>query len=448
MKFPKIAGGCLAALLATLPAAATAAEIPLTLAAAVDLALRNNPALAAAGGRETGAWASLDRTGAEAWPQVRLESRYGHVSEVPVSQLPGLPLVPLAEQDVWVTTATLQQLVYTGGRLSAQVRQAGSGAEAARSARLRARQVAAFAAERAFRQLLAAQEESGVAAQNLAAAEEHLRVAGERLAARAAARFDVLRAEVQAEEARQETIRAAGNLLAARAALLQALGLAAGEYRALAPAVSDAERAGVEQLLAAAEAQRPDLQGLARQVAAAADGLEAARAERLPTLALAADYQLVTPESTTVFTRWSVGAIASLPVLDGGRAAARRGEAEAVLVQARAALEQGRRQVEAEVRQAAARADAAAAQVRVAARRVEQAEELSRLADVRFAGGVGTATEIADAKGTLAGARYGLVRAQADRGVADAEVALALGSMPAGEAAGGPRATAAGERMR
>jgi outer membrane protein TolC len=315
------------------------------------------------------------------------------------------------------------------------VRQAGDSAEAARASRLRARQLVAFGAERAFRLLLATQGETDVAAQNLAAVEDHLRVAGERFAARAAARFDVLRAEVQVEEARQEVIRAAGNIQVARALLLQALGLAAGDYRALPPPAAAPARGGVDELIAAAVRQRPDLLALERQLAAAEAGVAAARAERYPTLALAADYQAVTPESPTAFTRWSVGALVSLPILDGGRVGARRREAEAATVQARAALDLGRRQVEEEVRLAAARVAEAAAQVRVAARQVEQAEELSRLADVRFAGGVGTATEVADAKGSLARARFGLVRAEAEHGIAEAQLALAVGSVPAADPA-------------
>jgi multidrug efflux system outer membrane protein len=190
-------------------------------------------------------------------------------------------------------------------------------------------------------------------------------------------------------------------------------------------------RTGVDELIDSAVRQRPDLLALERQLGAAEAGVAAARAERYPTLALAADYQAVTPESPTVFTRWSVGALVSLPILDGGRVGARRREAEAAVVQARAALDLGRRQVEEEVRQAVARVAEASAQVRVAARQVEQAEELSRLADVRFAGGVGTATEVADAKGSLARARYGLVRAEAEHGIAAAQLALAVGSVPA-----------------
>lgn len=426
----------LAALLTAAPGATFAEELPLTLAEAVALALRSNPVLAAAEGRESGSWAAQDRVAAERWPQLQLESRLGHVSEVPATEIPGRDPVPLAERDTWVTSATLRQLVYAGGRVSAQVRQTGQTAEAVRATRLRARQQVAFGAERAFRILLATQGEVDVAAQSLAAAEDHLRIAGERYSARAAARFDVLRAEVQVEESRLEAIRADGNLLVARASLLQALGLAAGEYRALPPPTTPGvARPGVDELVAAAFRERPDLQGLERQVEAATAGVAAARAARYPTVALAADYQYVTPESTMVFSRWSVGALVSLPILDGGRAGARRAEAEAVLVQARAALETGRRQVEAEVRRSVARTASAAALERVALLQVEQAEELSRLADVRFAGGVGTAVEVADAKTSLARARFGLVRARADRGIADAEQALAVGSVRAGEAA-------------
>jgi outer membrane protein TolC len=342
--------------------------------------------------------------------------------------------VPLADKDSWVTTATLQQLLYAGGRVVSAVRQAEHGAVAARSARLRARQAVAFGAERAFLLLLAAQEETGVAAKNLAAAESHLQIANERLEARVAARFDVLRAEVQAEEARQEVIRADGALLAAHAQLLQALGIPDGEYRAVAPAQAPAGmsvRPATEALIGDARRLRLDLQALQAQVAAAEDGVRAARAERFPTLAVSADYLYAEPESRTLFSRWSVGASLSLPLLDGGRAAAKRDEAEAALVQAVAARDAHLRAVESEVRQAAARAASADAQVLVAERRLVQAEELLRLAEVRFSGGVGTATEVADAQASLARARYGLTRAGAERGIAAAELALAVGSTPA-----------------
>lgn len=416
------------------PAAAAGAELPLTLAEAVDLALRNNPALDAAAGRESAARAGIGRTGAERWPQLRLDSRVLHASEVAAIELPGVPPVPMAEQDTWVTTASLQQLLYTGGRVASLVRQAEHGAAAARSARLRANQAVAFGAERAFLLLLAAQDLTGAAARNLAAAESHLKVANDRLAARVAARFDVVRAEVQAEEARQEAILADGALLAAHARLLQALGVPDGAYRAVAqprPPAGTTGRPDAEALIADARRLRPDLQALEEQVAAAEAGERAARAERYPTLALSADYLYAEPESPTLFSRWMVGASLSLPLLDGGRATAKRREAAAALVQALAARDAQLRAVESEVRQAAARVSSAAAQFLVAERRVAQAEELLQLADVRFSGGVGTATEVADAQTSLARARYGMTRAGAEQGIAAAELALAVGSTPA-----------------
>lgn len=449
MKASRMVGACALAAFVAGSGVAAAAEVPLTLTQAVALALRGNPALAAAEGRESGARAALDRTGAERWPQLRLDSRVAHVSEVSEIQLPGSPPLALADEDTWVTTATLQQVLFTGGRVSSLVRQAGHGAEAARAARLRARQAVAFSAERAFLLLLAAQEEIAVAEKNLAAAERHLEVANERLAARVAARFDVLRAEVEIEEARQEVIRANGARQSAHALLLQALGLPDGEYRCVPP--PPAERPGLpgtEALLVAARRLRPDLLSLQSQVAAAEDGVRAARAERLPTVALSADYLYADPESRTLFSRWSVGASVSLPVLDGGRATARRAEATAAAVQAHAALDAQLRAMEAEVRQAVTRAASADAQALVAERRIAQAEELLRLAEVRFAGGVGTATEVADAQAALARARHSRTRASAERGIAAAELALAVGStatesVTTGAAAGGASSGAA-----
>lgn len=428
-KLMSVPGACFAIVVLAAAGTPCAAEVPLTLPEAVGIALQRNPSLREAEGRESAAWAGLDGTGAERWPQLRLDSRVARVSDVATIRLPGAPPVTLAEEETWVTTATLQQVLYTGGRLSALVRQAGSGAAAAQASRVRARQTVAFGAERAFLLLLAAQEEIVVAAKNLAAAESHLRVANERLAARAAARFDVLRAEVQAEEARQETIRAAAGRLAAHALLLQALGIPEGDYRAVAPPPSTDKpsRASPQELLDAARRLRPDLAGFRAQVAAAEAGERAARAERLPTVGVSADYLYAHPESRTLFSRWSLGASLSVPVLDGGRAAARRSEAAAALVQAGARHDAQLRAVESEVRRAAARAASADAQVLVARRRVAQAEELLRLAEVRFSGGAGTATEIADAQASLARAGYGLTWAGAEQGIAAAELALAVG---------------------
>ncbi len=64
----------------------------------------------------------------------------------------------------------------------------------------------------------------------------------------------------------------------------------------------------------------------------------------------------------------------------------------------------------------------------MAGKRIEQAEELLRLANVRYAGGVGTAMEIADAQASLTRARQGLTSARAERGIAEAELRLAVGA--------------------
>jgi len=417
----------LGALLGAAPAGAARRE--LALGEAVATALAGHPSLAEAEGAEHAAWAAVDLAGSARWPQLRLDGRYTHLGEVPATALPGLPPIELADPDTWVATATVEQLLWSGGRVAAGAEAADREARAAGEARRRARQLVAFGAERAFRLLVAAQRQVAAAGLDLAAAEAHLRDAQSRLEARAAPRFDVLRAEVGVAEAQQGSIAAESARETAHAALLQALGLAEGDFVAVEPERPDAAAPlpEIEELLGASRLARPELAALRLRVEAAEARVRAARAERLPRLGLAADYQYARPESPTLLTRWSAGIFVSVPLLDGGRAGALRGQAEADALRAGAALESGRRRVEAEVRQAFARLAAAAARVETAGRRLEQAAELARLADVRYRGGVGTATEVADAQASLARARSGLTAASAERGVAAAELALAVG---------------------
>ncbi len=401
----------------------------LTLGRAVAMAVAGHPALVEAGQRQAAAEASVRLARAEKGVQVRLDSRYTRLSKVAsLSPIPGGPSISLGEKDSWTADLAAQKVIYSGGRLEALVHQAADGAKAAEASRSRAVQAVAFNAERAFRLLLAAQQSEEVARLSLAAAEEHLKAARDRFEAKAAARFDVLRAEVQVEESRQELIAAAAGLLTARAGLLAAVGLAEGEFTAVEPETSSAPRPRLEELLEQARLGRPEAAAAGWRIAAAAEGVKAARGESWPTVSLAADYLWADPESLMTYDRWAVAAVVTVPILDGGRRSARRESARAQQAQAEAARREVWLAIDAEVRQAYARAESSDDAVAVAGKRIEQAEELLRLANVRYAGGVGTAMEIADAQASLTRARQGLTSARAERGIAEAELRLAVGA--------------------
>jgi outer membrane protein TolC len=409
---------------------AEAAPRELTLAEAVGVALAENPLLREAAAAVEAARAEEERARAERRPTLRLETRYLHLSETGmISAIPGRPPLPLGEEDTLTGLLTFQEAVFTGGRLRALEQQAAGQARATDVRRERVRQTVAWAAERAFRRLVGTQEAVATASLALLSARRHLEDVRHRLDAGTAARYDLVRAEVQDREATHEHLRAEAAREAAHADLLRALGRGEGSFRAVEPDEGDgAEERPLADLLRQAMARRPEMGMLSWQESSAAAGLEAARAEGAPTVLVTADWLLADPESPVQYDRWSVGGVLAWPLATFGRVAARVREARARLDGVRAARETLIRGIEHEVRLAHTRHRSASAEVEVAIQRVRQAEELERLAGVRFREGVGTSTEVVDAQVSLSRARLGLSQARMERGLAMAELELALGT--------------------
>ncbi len=259
------------------PASATAA---LTLERAIATALSNHPQIDEADARKRQAAAVNRDAHARADWQVKLEARQVHLSEVPaLSGFPAalrMPTIEFAKQDAAAAALTAQKVITSGHKIEAGIAQTRSAAQAASHATARVRQTVAFAAERDFLQLVLAQRERDVARQALETADEYLRVARSRHAARSAAEFDVLRAEVQTEEARQDLIRANALIDTARAALAQTLAVTNEPWTAdedglpasaTLPPLADAVREAV--------ANRPELAGAECGIRAAAAAVTA-----------------------------------------------------------------------------------------------------------------------------------------------------------------------------
>lgn len=407
-----------------------AAPTPLTLEQALGMALAANPALRESAARTAGAAATAARAQAARTPQLRLDSRYSVVSETPAITLPP-PIsrtVTLGEKENWLTTLGAAQVLYSGGRLESTSRQARSLAQAATLAQTRTRQQVIYQTTQAYLTLLAAQQQREVAGQALAAAEEHLQDAQARLDARAAPKYDVLRAEVGVEEARQDTVRAESGIAIAHAMLLRALGVTEGNYTAAeiaAPTVADVPT--LNELLAKAQANRPELQAAEWQLKAAEAAIQAANGEGRPTLSLTGSYQVASPQSPFQPTEWTAALVAGMPLLDGGATRAKAREARALRDQQLAARDTLRATVAADVRAAYARLTSAREQYAVAQKRLSLAEETRRIARVRYREGVGTPTEVADAQAALTRAQQGVTQALTDWQLALAELAYATG---------------------
>jgi outer membrane protein len=403
--------------------------VELSLPQAVAYAQAHSPSLAEAQSRLQGGWAAVARATAPRRTLLKVEARQTHVSEVSsFTIIPGWTPVTLGANNTTHTLLGVQRVLYSGGRLEGALLQATTSAQAAEVSVIRLRQQVTFDATRAFLTLVATQHEAEVTRQALQTAETQCANATSRYKSGAAARFDVMRAEVQVEEARLEEMRASDSCAAAQASLVRVLGQEEGDYRA---SVNELPVPSAPPSLASlrtyALAMRPELRLLAFQLAGAEAARHAALGERRPTVSVAGDYQLVSPETPTALSRWAIGLVASLPIFDGGMSRAKLQEAEALRGQVQAALAGQRAAIVAEVRVGHARAESALAQLAVARKREDLARELHRIAGVRYTAGVGTALEVADAQTALTRARQGTIRALTDWQLAMAELRLAVG---------------------
>ncbi len=402
---------------------------PLTLAQAIETALAHHPALQTASGQLAEARARTEEARAGLGVQVNANARYSVVSTLPEIPLaPPLPSVTLGSRTSLLTTLSAQQTLFTGGRLHALVRQASNLARATEATGVRTRQQVVFQTTRAFQLLVAAQRGCGVAQQSLETANTHLRNAIVRFQAETAPRFDVLRAQVDVDTARQQVINAGVDQQVARDALLQAMGLTDGNYTAVETLLPAITLPPVEEALEQAYIRRPELRAFDFQLSAATEAITAARRARIPTLGIALNYQLTSPDTPVQTSGWTLMLQAALPLLDAGLTKARTRQTEAQRTQVLAARRALLTAVTAEVRDAYARMQAADAALEVANAQVELAQETMRIAVVRYQGGVSTAAEIADAQATLTRARQGLVTAQANLLITRAEFDFALGA--------------------
>ena len=172
--------------------------------------------------------------------------------------------------------------------------------------------------------------------------------------------------------------------------------------------------------------QRPDLKAAEVQVTAAARALAAARAERLPSGSLSADYGGIGSPSQLRPT-YTVSATLSIPVWNGGRTAGDIEQAQAALAQRRAELEDARSQVESDVRTAYMDVVAAANQVEVAQQNLDVNHETLGQTRVKFDTGVSTNADVIQSQESVSSAQLDYIDSLFAHNLAKLSLARAMG---------------------
>jgi outer membrane protein TolC len=442
--------------------AAPADSLRLSLADAVERALRTADETRLAAAQVNVAEAQVLTARAGALPSLRVSGSYTHQIENARAQAVGQIF---NQPNTYNVNANLSQNLFQGGREFAAMRAASRIRTAARLTATEARAQVALDVQRAYVQALFSDRLLEIQNQNLTLAGERLAQVTLLESGGRAARYDVLRARVERANFEPLALQAANDRELALLDLKRLLQIPLDQPVALTTAIDPPAVQAVLASWAADTApvarlaeERPSVRAAELTARARRDAIAIAKADRLPTVSafIQSGYQAfptggfpttlgervpvecatgVQPGSDGVcrqqnggfFSDRQVGVQVSWAVFDGLRT---RGNIELAQANARLAeiqLNLERENVALEVAQSRAELGRARSAYEARRQNVGEADEAFRLASLRYNRGLGTQLDVSDAQLALATARTDEARATYDVYLASAALARSLG---------------------
>ena len=243
------------------------------------------------------------------------------------------------------------------------------------------------------------------------------------------AQVDVDRSQVQALTEQQRLTSLQNDLAKQKINLARMTGLPPNDQYDLSDDVpySTAPPITMEEAFRQAFEQRPDLKAAAAQVRAAELARSGARSERLPSLAVNADYGVIGTNPSQSHGTFSVTGTLRFPIWEGGRTGGDIEHADATLTQRRAELEDLKLQVEGDIRKVYLDLEAATSEVEVAQRNARVAKETLDLTRQRVEAGVADSVELVQSQEALAGAELDYINSVFAHNLAKLSLARSMG---------------------
>jgi outer membrane protein len=395
-------------------------NLELTMPRAVELAMKQNPTLRQARASAAASAARVELSRVPLRPTLNAAGTLGTGSRRPVAcagdptQTCGGFFSPDYSTGL---SANLNWRIYDFGQTAAQTRAAEANAAASQAGIATNVLDVRVNVETAYLTAVARAKLVTVAETTVKSEETHLDQARRFVAAQAHDPIEVAQAQARAANAHSALAQAQSDAAVALADLRAAIGWV-DATRALQIDVTWPEPIAQEPpvltaLVETARAHRPEIVQADKEIAAAQASLDAAHAEKRPTLSANAQTSWNPGrEDWSPQPTWSAGLTLSLPILDGGRSSAdikiaranlesASAQHDALLVNLTASLESARAQI------IANRANVAASNEAVTA-----AQAQLKLADARYAQGLGSQIELADAQTAVTTAQGNLVSAE------------------------------------
>jgi outer membrane protein TolC len=243
--------------------------------------------------------------------------------------------------------------------------------------------------------------------------------------------IEVTRAKVQLANDRQHLLVAENARRSAHLELLRAMGTPLATEVRLTDKLGyvPVDAVTLEQAKAQALQSRPDLKAQQRREENARLSASAVKMERMPTLAAFGDYGSSGISLDNSMPTRTYGISLKVPIFDGGRRDARRGEAASLYRSEQVRTGDLKQQIELDVRLALDGLRSAEDQVKVAKEGLDLSDSELTQARRRYDAGVTNSLEVTDAQTRLERARDNETQALYNYNVARIDLAQAMGNM-------------------
>lgn len=315
--------------------------------------------------------------------------------------------------------------IYTGGRIQSNIKSGQYNADAAMQDAAVTRVQIAYNVRLRFYEWVQALAMMKIADDALTAQTKNTLVVQQLFDVGKVPRFDLLRARAEQENVRQQVAGSHADVAAARAMLAQSMAVAVNTIPTV-PSVKDTLPLP-EKSLEIALKKRPDLIASAYKIESAKAALSALNANYHPQVYAIGMIDASVPRNMGKSAGFTIGLIAGLPIMDGGRRKAESSEAEQAIKQAAANREVIMLQIHADVESAEAKLIAAKENIGTAASQVAAVKEAYTVAEARYAAGKSTIVELLDVRRALTGAEQNEVIAQAEYQKILASLYMAMG---------------------
>ena len=438
-------------LVLTLPMAAQEKR-SLTIEQAIQIGMENSKVLRTSQFKVTAADAKASETNTLGLPSLKFNGTYTRISPVPALVFPfpvGAILNPdnsisLVTQNYPLTSnivntyglrATLQQPLFTGGKISGAIDAASYTAEATKEDLKKDQADVLYNIKASYWNLYRAIEFKKFVNENVDQIKSHAVDAENLFKQGLLTTNDVMKVRVQLSDALVRQIDAKNDVQLAMYMLNNTIGLPLQTEITLTSTISivDREWASADSLIKSAFEKRPEVLGMNARVKAGEAGLTSARGGWWPQIYLVGNYdydrpnQRYFPETDEFQDSWNVSISLSFDLWNWNQTGHQTTQAQAQLAQAEEGLSMTKDGITLEVTQSYLDIKKAKERKNVSEQGVAQAEENYRTMDGKYKQGLAANSELLDAEVALLQAKLNLTQSLVDYELSIAQLSRAIG---------------------